>query len=75
MAATSILDNWSTLNAYIADADEKACIKLLGEELNGQKRRMFVLRIHSRLNRVRADRERAALTKAIKSEKPVTWPL
>lgn len=76
MAAHTILDNWTQLNAHIVDANEAACVKLLKEELNGQRRRMFILRIHSRLNRVRADREREALMKAINSGKPViTWPL
>lgn len=56
-----VLDNWISLNAVIREADEGTCKKLLAEELAGKKRKMFVRRIHSRLNRVRALRERGEL--------------
>lgn len=61
------LASWSTLNAAIISADEKTCQKLLEAETKGKGRRMFLLRIHSRLNKVRADRERTELTKAAKT--------
>lgn len=72
MAATSILDNWTTLNETIVSADEKTCIKLLHAELAGKRRHRFVMRIHSRLNRVRADRERLELDRLVASGKG-TW--
>ena len=56
-----LLRTWVALNAYLINADEKMCKALLKEELRTKKRRMFILRIHSRLNKVRADRERIEL--------------
>ena len=55
------LQSWLTLNDVLRDADESACQALLKEELKGRKRRTFIKRIHSRLNKVRADRERIEL--------------
>ena len=55
------LQTWLTLNDALRDADEDICQKLLKEELKGRKRKQFIKRIHSRLNKVRADRERAEL--------------
>lgn len=57
-----ILDTWSTLNAAIVSASEEVCTKLLKEELATQRRHLFVMRIHSRLNKVRAARERLELS-------------
>lgn len=55
---------WKKLNDLLRSADEKACLKLLEQERGSRRRRQYLLRIHSRLNKVRADRERAALVKA-----------
>ena len=55
------LQTWLALNDALRDADEHICQKLLKEELKGRKRKQFIKRIHSRLNKVRADRERAEL--------------
>jgi hypothetical protein len=62
------LKTWSGLNEYIREADEDACRAILAEELRGRKRGQFVKRIHSRLNKVRADRERAELRSKIVSD-------
>lgn len=59
------LRTWVALNDALMMSDEKACRKLLDEELKGRKRRMFILRIHSRINKVRADRERMELEKRL----------
>ena len=59
--AKAALADWISLNSFIAGADEAACRELLDAELQGKRRKMFVLRIHSRLNKVRADRERIEL--------------
>lgn len=56
-----MLQSWSTLNDALRKADEATCQRLLDEELKGRKRKQFVKRIHSRLNRVRAGRERREL--------------
>lgn len=53
--------SWLALNDELRKADETVCEVLLKEELKGRKRRQFIKRIHSRLNKVRADRERVEL--------------
>jgi hypothetical protein len=58
---TDVLDSWTHLNAYLLKADEQACVELLKREQTGKNRVRFVLRIHSRYNRMRAHRERKAL--------------
>ena len=60
-ASSPALSSWTALNDAMREADEALCQLLLKEELKGRKRKQFVLRIHSRLNRVRADRERLEL--------------
>ena len=55
------LRTWIALNDKLRDADEDQCQQLLDEELIGRKRKQFIKRIHSRLNKVRADRERKEL--------------
>lgn len=55
------LQSWLALNDAIREADEAVCQSLLKEELKGRKRKQFIKRIHSRLNKVRADRERQEL--------------
>jgi hypothetical protein len=55
------LQSWLALNDTIREADEAVCQALLDEELKGRKRKQFIKRIHSRLNKVRADRERLEL--------------
>lgn len=55
------LQSWLALNDILRDADETVCQALLKEELKGRKRKQFIRRIHSRLNKVRADRERMEL--------------
>jgi len=55
------LQSWMALNDAVREADEATCEALLKEELKGRKRKQFIKRIHSRLNKVRADRERAEL--------------
>lgn len=60
------LQTWVALNNALRDADEKLCMQLLKEEKAGRQRRQFLLRIHSRLNKVRADREREQLMRQAK---------
>lgn len=52
------LQSWLALNDAIRNADEAQCESLMKEEMKGRKRKQFIKRIHSRLNKVRADRER-----------------
>jgi len=56
------LATWDGLNEFVMSTDDESVLqKLLKEELNGRKRAQFVKRIHSRINKLRADRERAEL--------------
>lgn len=56
------LVSWDSLNSFVMETDDEAVLqKLLKEELSGRKRSQFVKRIHSRINKIRADRERAEL--------------
>lgn len=55
------LMSWVSLNEALKEADLKRCVVLLSTEKNGRKRSQFLKRIHSRLNKVRADQERAEL--------------
>lgn len=57
------LHSWSTLNWYVRTADEKQCEALLRRAVARKASKRFVLRIHSRINRLRAHRERAELTR------------
>jgi hypothetical protein len=53
------LQTWLALNQALREAGENDCHQLLKLEQGGRKRKQFLKRIHSRLNKVRADRERA----------------
>lgn len=54
--------SWTALNDFVMKTeDEETLDALLKEELKGRKRRKFVQRIHSRINKLRADRERLEL--------------
>jgi len=55
------LRTWLGLNDALRGADEATCHRLLQLERKGKCRQQFVKRIHSRLNKARADRERAEL--------------
>lgn len=55
------LQTWINLNNALRDADEEFCNALLEEEKSGRRRKQFIRRIHCRLNKVRADREREEL--------------
>jgi hypothetical protein len=57
------LGTWISLNAFLTDCGEVKAAELLDLEVNGKARKMFILRIHSRYNRIRAARERLALIK------------
>lgn len=61
------LKSWIALNNKLRRANEQDCQALLKEEFRGRKRKQFISRIHSRLNKVRANRERAELKKKMAS--------
>ena len=55
------LKSWEALNSAIMKMDEAEAKVLLQHELKGRKRGQFLKRIHSRINKLRADRERLEL--------------
>ena len=57
----SALRTWADLNDYMRLANEEQCREILEMEKNGKARKQFIRRIHCRLNKVRAARERAEL--------------
>lgn len=57
----SMLRNWETLNQALMAGDEALAVELFNAELNGQKRPTFIKRIYSRINKLRAIRERQVL--------------
>lgn len=61
------LDNWETLNAWLRNATMKEAEALLKREKNGKRRIQYLLRIHARFNKMRANRERAELLGGSKS--------
>lgn len=67
-SAIAALKTWVDLNTFIVDVqDEDLCWAMLTEEGKRDKPRgLILLRIHSRLNRIRADRERKALMLLVK---------
>lgn len=55
------LESWISLNDHIMQAGKEECERLLKIEKANRKRKQFISRIHSRLNKVRADQERKDL--------------
>lgn len=58
---TNPLSSWVAMNEALKTLSEKDCWKLLENEKKGQKRAQFLLRIHGRANKLRAERERREL--------------
>lgn len=61
MGDVEILKSWDNLNTYLRSASVSDCERLLKSETNGKNRLSFLRRVHSRLNKVRADNERVQL--------------
>lgn len=57
------LASWIDLNAALMDGDLQLAERLLKEERANKKRKQFMLRIHSRINKLRAEAEREILRK------------
>lgn len=58
------LSNWTALNDALRTASEHRCALLLDRERLGKRRIQYLLRIHARFNKQRADRERRELMTA-----------
>lgn len=57
---------WHQLTRVVRVADEATCQELMHEELVGRARLRHLLRIHSRINKIRAERERIQLMSVAK---------
>jgi hypothetical protein len=57
------LATWVALNEALMGGDLALAERLLKEESKGKRRPTYMLRIHSRINLLRALKERAALLK------------
>lgn len=62
MTVREALRSWHWLNEALRDCDEAFASKLLKYERDHLNRSGFLLRIHSRINRLRRERERVELT-------------
>lgn len=61
------LSGWPALNTVMKTLEsEGECTELIERELANLRRERFVFRIHSRLNRIRAARERKELKERLK---------
>jgi hypothetical protein len=65
--ASPELASWVALNEALMGGDMGLAQRLLKEESKGKRRKMFLLRIHSRINKLRADSERAELMRKVSS--------
>lgn len=54
---------WTDLNEILIQSDLETSTKLLEAERAGRRRKQFMLRIHSRINKLRAADEREKLIK------------
>lgn len=58
------LTNWEECNAFLRTATEDEAATLLHHEQHGKQRIQYMLRMHARFNRERAQRERRELLSA-----------
>lgn len=56
-----LLRNWHQMNSDVTGLTTQAVAQLIRAEVKGKKRVSVLLRLHGRLNKVRADQERRAL--------------
>lgn len=61
-----VLKTWLGLNEVLRKCSFHLAQSLLDEELAGRRRKQFLLRIHSRINKLRATTERGRLKRKSK---------
>lgn len=59
--APVVFTKWEEINTAVLKMDEQECEAAMAAEIAGPNRIMFKLRLHSRLNKMRAHRERREL--------------
>lgn len=57
MTSSDVLHSWRSLDKHILKLNEDELWNILAVELAGQKRRLFIIRIFGRANKLRANRE------------------
>lgn len=63
-----ILENWTSVNRYLRIAkshDEPRIWDLIQQERNGKRRHQVLVRLYSKANRLRMQREREAMFVAV----------
>lgn len=63
-APVALLENWNRLNKGLMALSEDDVARLLAHEKSHRNRLTFTLRLHSRLNRMRRERERRGLARS-----------
>lgn len=62
-----VLSTWKDINKWVITATEDQVKAALSHELGGSRvRKMYVLRLHSRMNKLRAARERKEILQQVK---------
>ena len=57
-----IANDWRSLNVYLSDLTEREVLDLLEYEKGGPRRKVFLIRLHQRYTRLRANREQREFT-------------
>jgi hypothetical protein len=60
-----LLKDWVRLNADLSSLPQEAVMQIMEAEAKGQRRVSFLLRLHSRFNRLRAIRERRTISSGV----------
>lgn len=55
------LSNWVACNEFLKTCSEEDAIALLAAEQQGKRRVQYLMRVHSKMNKERARRERSEL--------------
>lgn len=63
------LHSWHTLNSALRGCTESYAGKLFVAEMKGERRPQMLRRIHSRINRLRAERERSKIESQAKKRR------
>lgn len=55
--------SWRTLNEVLMKVSEQNVLEMLEDELEGRRRKTYILRLHKRYNMLRMRREREEMKK------------
>ena len=75
LSVEEMIATWHGLNTHLLNADERLANQMLEAEKKGRKRWRMLHRIHGRINKLRAERERRELERLSQSvARPVVEP-